>query len=662
MTDGVRNRSRKQPDLENQEPQPDKPAFDMNAGELGATLAQVGKNYGQHVARTASTRVAIKHCPTGIFTLDLALLGGIPEGLCSMLFGWESCLASDQWLKYIVVDPETGKVQNCKGGDIATLYRRFHGLPGGGKGNYQRPQTVNADFYVMGVDEDDRIMRNRVADVVYTGRKPVYRLTTETGFTLRATADHKIFTGTRYVRLVDLSAGDTVMVHNNTPYRGRKAPTRYPVRFVKWYYCQKPKKVVSNGVEYFYYRVATHRLSLEAHMNGLTLEQYVDMLNSGIDALPEDWRTIPEGLHVRHRDEDRENYDPENLELVDPSYHGVMHATVRQKNLRFTAVEDRVRSIEPDGEDDTYDVKCFFPYNNYVAGGIVTHNSGKTTVATRAVARMQQKYPDMAAAFIDVEGTYDPEWGAIHGVDNDRLVLVQPESGEVALDVAEAVIRSRETSICVVDSLAALTPAKETEGSVGDNNVGGQGLMIGRFMRKATSAMIGERKRDHWPTLLMVNQWRQKIGVMYGSPNTLPGGMAPKYFCSAMVEVMNKEKLGGAEHGGAVLLNEHSFRVRKNKIGNSLREGEFQMTRSPEHYLGQGFVDDAKTVVGWAKKNGVITGGGSSWRVDGLDEKFGKLDEIVAHFYSDLDFFDAFKMRLITMQREKMGKAAGDWY
>lgn len=101
--------------------------------------------------------------------------------------------------------------------------------------------------------------------------------------------------------------------------------------------------------------------------------------------------------------------------------------------------------------------------------------------------------------------------------------------------------------------------------------------------------------------------------------------------------------------------NDHSFKIDKSKIGVGIREGEFRMIRDPQHYLGSGFVDDAPIVVTWARQEGWITGGGSSWRVDGIDTKFGRLQDIADHFYSDDEFYDDFKSRLISAYRERCG-------
>ncbi len=289
-------------------------------------------------------------------------------------------------------------------------------------------------------------------------------------------------------------------------------------------------------------------------------------------------------------------------------------------------------------------------------------SSGKTTLCQRVIAQAQRKYPDKRPVLIDVEGTYDPVWGGVHGIDNDNMVLAQPQSGEQALDIADSVLRAEETSVVVVDSLAALVPVKELEDSLADAHVGLAGKLIAAFTRKVQHALIDERSRGHTPTLILVNQWRTKIGVFRGDPRVLPGGRAQHFLASVKLEIMNKEHLGKDDREFEVVdHNDHSFKIAKNKTGNSMRSGEFMMVRNPDHPLGAGFIDDARVVATWAKKMGVITGGGSSWRIDGVEERFRTLDSIAEHFYSDLEWYHTFQRRLVSMHREAMGLRPDGW-
>lgn len=289
-------------------------------------------------------------------------------------------------------------------------------------------------------------------------------------------------------------------------------------------------------------------------------------------------------------------------------------------------------------------------------------SSGKTTVAMRVAARAQRKYEDMQAVFIDAEGTFDNAWAQRHGVDLDRLVVVQPETGEQAVDIADAVLRATDTSILVLDSLPALVPIKELGNSAEDSTVALQARLIGTFIRKANQALLDERKRGHRPSLLLINQFRNRITMM-GDPRSLPGGNALKFFTAVRVEVTNKEHLGRDAHDvETVEHNEHAFKIGKNKLGTGIRTGEFQMIRNPSHDLGAGFIDDGKTVLLYAKKFGVFTGGGSTWRIAGLDRKFSRIQDAVDYLYANPEFFEDLKRSLISIQREHCGLRPNDWY
>lgn len=290
-------------------------------------------------------------------------------------------------------------------------------------------------------------------------------------------------------------------------------------------------------------------------------------------------------------------------------------------------------------------------------------SSGKTTTTLRIIANAQRKFPDQQAVLVDVEGTYEENWGARQGIDNSRLLWVQPHTGEQALDAVERFIKVSDVSIVCVDSLAALVPYKEAEGSVEDERPGLQARMIGKFVRKAQAAMLSERARGHLPTLVLLNQWRMKIGVFKGDPRVLPGGHAQHYAACCKVEMLNKEELGRDEQGfETVDRNHHSFKIAKNKVGTALRHGEFDMIRNPSHPLGQGFIDDGRSVATYAKKLGLVTGAGRYWNVDGVEQRFGNLDEIVTHFYSDMDWYRQFQFRVISAYRESNGIPPDGWY
>lgn len=291
-------------------------------------------------------------------------------------------------------------------------------------------------------------------------------------------------------------------------------------------------------------------------------------------------------------------------------------------------------------------------------------SGGKTTMTFRAIAGAQRKYPDKNAVFVDAEGTFDPEWAITHGVDLDRLIMVTPSSGEQAADIVCAALKAEDVCIVALDSVPALTPMREMQKSMEDATVGGSSQLIGRFLRKATQTMNDERSRGHWPTLILINQWRYKIGVNMGDPRTLPGGTALNYVASVKLEMKNKEQDSKTKNAEAIVThNEHSYQVHKNKVVNGPRHGEFVMVRDPANPLGVGFIDEGRTIVTVARNFGLVTGGGQKWRLDGVEETFPNLHAMVDYLYMhETDVCWPLKMRLISMQRERVGKNSDGWY
>ncbi len=352
-----------------------------------------------------------------------------------------------------------------------------------------------------------------------------------------------------------------------------------------------------------------------------------------------------------------------------PEHNGELGDTVQKYKELYGDTVIRIASTRPPSKHLPTGI---FSLDMSLCGGIpegyVTllygrESSGKTTLGLRLMAQAQRKHPDKVAVMLDVEGTYDPTWGRVHGINNDTMLLVQPNGGEQALDIADSVTRAAETSIVVMDSLAALVPVKELEKSIEDPLVGTAGKMIASFSRKIQNALNEERKRDHQPTVLLINQWRQKIGVFRGDTRVLPGGSSQHYLAAVKLEILNKEVLGKDDMDFEVVgHNEHSFKIKKNKVVNSMRSGEFQMIVNPSHPLGPGFIDDGRTVATWAKRMGVITGGGGAFQIDGVEGTFRKLDDIVEHFYQDMEWYFGFQRRLITLHRVTKGLSADGWY
>lgn len=251
-------------------------------------------------------------------------------------------------------------------------------------------------------------------------------------------------------------------------------------------------------------------------------------------------------------------------------------------------------------------------------------SSGKSTTALQSIAQLHKDDPDCMAGWVDIEGTLDKGWARKLGVDLERLVVAEPETGEHAVDIADGLLRAREIKMVVTDSIAMITPMKEIDDSAGQDTMGGNAKLIGRYIRKTTNAMIKERGRGHMPVLLHINQFRMKVGLVFGDPRSLPGGKALEYSTTQQVEIKNKEIKGKDEYGNeTVLFNEHGAKITKNKGGGPLKEAAFKLNRKAGNDdLPEAYVNQAKTIYKFGTQTGLITGAPSSFEVEGVTGKF----------------------------------------
>ncbi len=260
-------------------------------------------------------------------------------------------------------------------------------------------------------------------------------------------------------------------------------------------------------------------------------------------------------------------------------------------------------------------------------------SSGKTTLALHIIAQAQKLGGE--AAFIDAEHALDPTYASVLGVDVDSLVVSQPDTGEQALEIAEALVRSGAIDVIVVDSVAALVPKAEIDGEMGDSHVGLQARLMSQALRKLAGVI-----NKSGAICIFINQLREKIGVMYGNPETTAGGRALKFYASVRMDVRRTEIL---KNGSEFIGNRTRVKIVKNKVAPPFREAEFDMM------YGKGISREGN-VLDVAVNLDIIKRGGAWFSYN--EQRLGQGRENVKQYMiENPDFTDSIENQI----REKLG-------
>lgn len=255
-------------------------------------------------------------------------------------------------------------------------------------------------------------------------------------------------------------------------------------------------------------------------------------------------------------------------------------------------------------------------------------SSGKTTVALHCVAEVQKR--GGIAGFIDAEHALDPVYARNIGVDIDNLYISQPDCGEQALEITETMVRSGAVDIVVVDSVAALVPKAEIDGDMGDSHVGLQARLMSQALRKLT-AVISKSNC----IVIFINQLREKVGVMFGNPETTTGGRALKFYSSVRLDVRRTESL---KQGGEIVGNHVRVKVVKNKIAPPFREAEFDIM------FGQGISREGD-VLDLAVNAGIVNKSGAWYAYEG--DKIGQgRENAKTYIHENPAFFDMLEAKV----------------
>ena len=274
-------------------------------------------------------------------------------------------------------------------------------------------------------------------------------------------------------------------------------------------------------------------------------------------------------------------------------------------------------------------------------------SSGKTNAVLLAIANHQKLWPDQTCAIVDLEHAFDPEWAQQLGVDTEKLMIVQPDYAEQAVDIVESLLMADDCGIVALDSLAALVTTSELDSSAEKAVVGGAALVIGKLYRKTTHALQTAAKAGRFPSLIYVNQVTTKIGVMFGDPETTPGGNKPRFQSSLTIRLYGKNKTDPKVSTTMPVLKETTFIIKKWKVPIKFNSGGYELVMVPHKGLSAGQSDDFGTVAEYLKAWGDFKKAdkGQGWVIRGVEYK--TIDEFKQLYYGDSAFGGAIRKYVI---------------
>ena len=451
------------------------------------------------------------------------LFKGVPERTFTLFIGPEACVDENSIISYEV--HRNGKRTEHKKQRIKTLYNRFHNNRNG------------RVFKSVSINEDNCIITNHIIDIVKTGKKDCFLLKTNNGNELIATNDHKIYIGNgKYSKLGDLKVNDIIYIQNNERNKKKnKKRINYKEVFVK-YHPTSSIKVVNNCT---YYRLKYSNMVYEAYLNDMTVEEYRYYLNNETKENINKLNFIDkENFDIHHMDKNEENDDITNLELLSKTEHYRLHANENHNNLRFIASPDTVISIESVGIKETYDIKCLYPYNNYIANGIVVHNSGKSSFMCLCLAEaIRNGYTPVV---IDTEGGWDANFVKRWGLNPDEILHVYtPWIDQICMTLGQIIESGDKKLAIALDSIGGTEKIKLLKDSVSGDVKADQGTLQ-KEIKRMLKMLLNVCKAQQSIALASGHYYGNPSG--YGEADQIGGGKFVKLAPDIIVS-LKKTKL-----------------------------------------------------------------------------------------------------------------------
>ena len=583
----------------------------MGIEELRKRIEKSSK--GTHVSVMSDSEIAKQtiDIPTPAYDLNRILSGslfkGLPARSVSLFVGPETCIDKESYVPFETWSKDGTRRINHKGGTIERLYRRFHRIQGN-ESDYYWNDMDDKVYYAKSINEENGIIRNLIVDVVHTGMKECFELTTEQGYSLICTDEHKYYVGSGlYKPLGDLSVGDVVYIHNGTRFTKTNSDYENKHKDVLIKYYPNNRTKVVNGCKY--YRAIRSHLAVECVYNNMNLDEFISFLNNRSQDEINKLKFIEDGLHVHHINKISDDDRYENLEVLTPDEHLRRHANENHNNLRFVAVEDVVKSIKHVGMRDTYDIKCLSPYNNYVTNNIVTHNSGKSSLACLVLAEAQRN--GYTPIIIDSEGAWTNDFVKRWGMNPDSILYIYDMWVDSIMVTLGNILDSNDNKLAIVlDSIGALESRKLMDDALEGDVKADQGQLQRKIKRMLK--MLQDISVKKSSIVICTGHYYGKPGT-YGGVEDIGGGHYVKLFPQVIVS-LKKSKMFESKDSKKVIGNVLSAITLKNRYYPAFEEAtvEIDYRKGINSYAG---ILDLALEAGLVEKNG-------SWYVINDCEKY----------------------------------------
>jgi recombination protein RecA len=560
--------------------------------ELTEILDAIGDEDGAQLLGSDGMAIKIKGViPSGVYGIDSAIgRGGIPLGRLTLIRGSEGCLRGDVKVSL----NRCGKGFECTIEHLVTMFN--------GGSSSCRKWDLNRKTKIRALKDNGDIGLIEVKNAWFAGNKDVFEIVTECGYKIQATGEHKFLTTWGWKKLSDLVVGDSVYVERNKrPLKTKsKEKNKYKTKALKKHPYAAPKTETG-------YRVPYHRLVYEAFVNGISVGDFVSRVKCGdIGGLK---FLDPAEFIIHHKDRNSLNNSLSNLQKVTKSEHFDIHRFKCVKNLSIVPDTSKIVSIRSLGVEKVYDIETEYP-NNYLANGIVVHNSGKTSLALSIVSECQKQ--GGVAIYIDVEYKLDPEYAQKIGVDTSKLIIVQPSHLERVFSIIDNVIakvsamrkkaKSSFPVVVVLDSMNAAITKAELKGEWEDVHVSPQARVYSRLLPKLIPNVSKEDV-----ALVFISQERSKIGVQYGDSSSTAGGKAPPFYASLIIKVA---PVGSEKSGDSKIANKVRIECVKNQIAPPFKKADCVVV------YGSGF-DNERSILSCGFDRGIVTRKGAFYKFDG---------------------------------------------